>query len=287
MPRPGEPTTMRIELLALDLDGTALDPEGKLRPTVRDAIVAAQERGVWVVLATGRRFRTALPAARDLGLCGPVVVNNGVLVKDIDSAATLHQHYLSRDLYVEVVEMLREAVSPMVYVDAFPEPVEIVIEPRERAHPFQQEYLRDNVENCRVVTDLVAPPPEEVILISTMGEDEALRRLREKVHERFGERVRTNSLVNKNYRGHILELLAPASGKWAMLERLAQARGIHPQRIAALGDDRNDVEMIRRAGVGIAMGNAIAEAREAADWVTGSNDEDGVVEALERLELLD
>ena len=278
---------MRIELLALDLDGTALDPEGKLRPTVRDAVVSVRDRGVWVVLATGRRFRTALPAARDLGLCGPVVVNNGVLVKDIDSAATLHQRYLPRELYAEMVATLQEAACPMVYVDAFPELVDIVHESRKPAHPYQQEYLRDNAENCRVVGDLAAPPPEEVIMISTMGEDAELRALRERVHERFGERVRTNSLVNKNYRGYILELLSPASGKWAMLERLARERGIHPERIAALGDDLNDVEMLRHAGVGIAMGNAVAEVREAADLVTSSNDEDGVVEALEQLELLD
>ena len=85
---------MRYRLLALDLDGTTLDPYGNLTVGVRRAIAAAQQQGLRVVLCTGRRFPTALPFAESLGLDGPIVVNNGVLVKDIASGETLASRYL-------------------------------------------------------------------------------------------------------------------------------------------------------------------------------------------------
>ncbi len=274
-----------MDLLVLDLDGTILDPEGALPPRVESAIAEVRERGVWILLATGRRFRTALPAARKLELRGPIVVNNGAIVKEIETGETLHHDYLPAELYPQAIEVLREAASPMVYVDAYPGPIDIVTGPRERAHPFQTEYLDDNLPHCRFVDDLDTPPGEPVIMVSTMGDARQLAALGEKVHAAFGPRVRTHSLINKNYRGQILELLSPGSGKWSMVRRVAEARGVAPERISAVGDDRNDVEMIRNAGVGIAMGNAVPEAKAAADFVTGSNAECGVAEAIEYLSL--
>ena len=72
----------------------------------------------------------------------------------------------------------------------------------------------------------------------------------------FGDRLRTHTLINKNYQGLILELLSPMSGKWPALEAVAAEADVAPEEIIAVGDDTNDIEMIRRAGLGIAMGNA-------------------------------
>ena len=77
-----------------------------------------------------------------------------------------------------------------------------------------------------------------------------------------------------------------ASGKWSALRKLAESSGIAADEIAAIGDDTNDVEMIRNAGLGIAMGNAVGAAREAARHVVRSNAEGGAVEAIERVLLL-
>ena len=120
-------------------------------------------------------------------------------------------------------------------------------------------------------------------MLSTMANVEALETLRERAHARLGDRVTSHLLMNKVYRGHILEFLSPGSGKWPTLRRLAARAGIAPEEIAAVGDDDNDVEMIREAGLGIAMGNAVAAARAAADVVVRSNAEGGVVEAIERV----
>ena len=76
-------------------------------------------------------------------------------------------------------------------------------------------------------------------------------------------------------------MVSRASGKWAALRGLAEKKGIAPEEILAIGDDNNDVEMIAAAGLGVAMGNAVVAAKEAADLVTGTNEEDGVVRVIE------
>lgn len=278
---------MAYRLLALDVDGTILDPRGSLSRRVREAIGEVRRRGLEVVLCTGRRYRTALPLLRELRLSGSVVVNNGVVVKDVESGRTLHQSYLPRELLAEVLGIARDWGAPLVYVDAHHEDLDFLTEGPERAHAFQREYLEHNTRFYRSVGDLSEQPLDNAILVSLMADGERLLRLRAAARCALGERIQLHFLVNKNYQGHILEFLSPAAGKWQALERVAAGVGIAAAEIVAIGDDENDLEMIRRAGLGIAMENAVAELRAAADHVTGHNAEDGVIEAIERFVLAD
>jgi Cof subfamily protein (haloacid dehalogenase superfamily) len=274
---------MAIRLVALDLDGTALDSYGALTDSVRAAVAAVRRRGIGVVLSTGRRFRTALPVANALGLRGPIVVNNGVLVKQIETGVTLDQNYLPCELFAEALRLVRGFGPPLVYVDAYHERRDILTECVGEAHPFQQEYLADHGDFCQVVDDLASAVPAEVIMLSAMADEASLAALQARAESELGSRIHTHALMNKNYRGQILELLSPESGKWPAIARLARAEGIAPEEIAAVGDDWNDLEMIERAGLGIAMGNAVAPALRAARFVVRSNAEGGAAEALERV----
>jgi len=274
---------MTYRLLALDLDGTVLDPYGKLTDAAREAVAGARRAGLDVVACTGRRYRTALPLLRELGLSGRVVVNNGAVVKEIDSGRTVASAYLAADLYPEALALMGEHGSPLVYVDRYEQDTDMLVERESETHPFQAEYLDDHGGHARAVADLAARVQEDVIMLSRMADAETLRPLRERVRQRFGERVQTHLILNKNYQGHILELFSPSSGKWSALARLAEAAGIAPAEIAAVGDDANDAELLRRSGLGIAMGNAVDEAKEAADLVVRSNAQGGIVEAIERV----
>jgi len=257
-------------ILALDIDGTILDPYGKLPTAVRDAVATARCRGLWVVLCTGRRFRTALPWAQELKLEGTIVVNNGTLVKDIQSGETLRHAYLPIDEYAPVISFVRRRGSPLVYVDTYHEHVDLITERCSKTHAYQREYLNDNTDFFKIVDDLHDQPRSDVIMVSTMADEATLTAMREEALEEFGDRLRTHTLINKNYQGLILEFLSPKSGKWPAL----------------VGDDTNDIEMIRRAGLGIAMGNAASEVKQAADRVVRSNAEGGVVEAIDKALLL-
>jgi Cof subfamily protein (haloacid dehalogenase superfamily) len=275
---------MNIRLVALDLDGTLLDPYGKLTPAVRAAVARVARHGeLRIALVTGRRFRTALPHAQALGLSGAIIVNNGALVKDLASGETVQHAYLPAEAFGDVVDHVRSHGSPLVYVDTYHDGVDILTERADRAHPFQREYLDDQGQVVTVVDDVSKSGRDRVIMVTTMGDLEALDELRRRARERFGDRIQTHSLINKNYHGQILEFLSPAAGKWAALERLAASWGIGASQIAAVGDDTNDAEMLGRVGLGIAMGNALPEVRAAARSVVRSNAEGGAVEALEQI----
>ena len=273
---------MPYRLLALDVDGTLLDPSGALRPAVRDAVMAVQQRGLRVVLCTGRRFRTARPLAQALQLDTPLVVHNGAVVKDLASGQTLQQSYLPIDMYHQTLPLLRRLSAPLVYIDAFHENVDILTESMDHAHPFQRAYLTDQLAHCRIVDDIASPLSHGVILLSIMADGASLQALRLVVEQTLGTRGRVLLVMNKNYQGYILEILQAGVSKWQALQHLAAQQDIAPEEIIAVGDDHNDLDMIRYAGLGIAMGNAVPEVQAAADAITGSNAEDGLVQALER-----
>ena len=274
---------MRLRLLAIDLDGTLLDPYGDLTDAARDTVASAQRAGLEVVVCTGRRFRTALPLVKELRIGGMVVVNNGAVVKDVATGRTVASAYLSAALYPAALELIGDHGSPLVYVDAYEQDTDILVQRDAPTHPFQLEYLGDHGAYACEVENLGATIRGDVIMLSRMADEATLLPLRERVHAAFGKQLQTHLIHNKNYRGFILEIFSPDSGKWAALERLASEAGIAPEEIAAVGDDANDAELLRQAGLGIAMGNAVDEAKDAADIVVRSNAEGGVVEAIEKV----
>jgi len=276
---------MRHRLLALDVDGTLTDPSGALRPAVADRVRAARERGLRVVLCTGRRYRTTLPLLEALELEGPVVLHNGVVVKDAATGETQAHRYLPEAVYRAAMEVVTKHHSPLVYVDRYHEDFDMLCESGERAHPFQADYCEQNLEVIRQVERLDDARPRDVVMVSCMADGESLESLRIEIETEIGESIRTNFLMNKSYRGYILETVSGLSGKWPALLALAEAEGISREEIIAIGDDNNDVEMVEQAGLGIAMGNAVEALKQVADHVTGSNAEDGLATALEEFAL--
>src|SRR4029434_3840825 len=154
-----------------------------------------QQRGLRVVLCTGRRFRTARPLAQALQLDAPLVVHNGALVKDLTSGRTLQQAYIPIDMYHQALALLRRLSTPMVYIDAFHENVDILTESMERAHPFQREYLTDQLAHCRIIDDIASPLAHGVILMSIMADGTSLQALRLAVGQNLGGRGRVRVVL--------------------------------------------------------------------------------------------
>lgn len=272
---------MRYQLLALDVDGTLLDPVGALRPTVRQAVLDAQARGLKVVICTGRRFRTARAVAEELGLSGPLVVHNGALIKDFASGVTLYDSYLPPHVYHQGHDLLSQVSTPLIYIDAFHEHIDILTSSLDRAHPFQRAYLQATADHCRIGGNMDTLPLHSVVMLSIMADVTSLSAVRDRVESALGQHARVNLLANnQKYQGYILEIIHPKASKWQALQQLADQEGIAPEQIMAVGDDWNDLEMIRHAGLGIAMGNAPDGVQAVADHVTASNAEDGLAQAL-------
>ena len=276
---------MPYRLLALDVDGTLLDPDGELRDAVRQAVIAARQ-----ARTAGRPVhRTALPLDAPGG-AGPAArrPRGRAQRRPRERRGVRRDAALPPAAGAAVPARPRRASATGAAADLprfFPRRGRHPYRAPGTLHPFQREYLQDNIPYCRFVDDLAATRLRGVVMLSVMAEPNACRPCARRLKTRLAGHGHTKMILNKNFRGHILEVLPATVSKWQALERLMAAEGLTAEDVMAIGDDYNDLEMIRGAGLGVAMGNAVEPVRAAAGYVTGSNDEDGVVQAIERFVL--
>jgi Cof subfamily protein (haloacid dehalogenase superfamily) len=278
--RTSEPNALpipRFRILALDVDGTLLDRGGTLRPRTIGAILRATEAGMRPVLCTGRRYRRALPIAERLGIDAPLVCNSGSLVKDSARHRTLWRADLASDVLTGVLEIFRQRDEPALsFTDRSPDDRDFLVRAAPSGRPLFDDYLNQNESHAEVDAEWEGRPGAGHYHLCAIGTRSTMLEFERAIHERVAGRVRTFVQRTYRYAGTMCEILRHDASKWSALLHLAELWGIDPSEICAVGDDMNDVPMLRGAGLGVAMGHASAEVRAAADLVTGADDEDGV-----------
>lgn len=275
----------RIRLLALDVDGTLLDPAGRLSLRTIAAVARARNAGVHVILCTGRRYRRARPVALELGLEEPLVCNSGALIKDPTDHRTLSRAEFPGELARRIIGFLRDRGEPIVsFTDGgFAGPDFHAVEGRSAA-PHFEEYVAANREHARrypAGADLAIA--SGAFHICAIGERDEMAALEAEVHHQFTGMVQTFVQRSPRYSGTMCEILDRSAGKWSAVLSLAAERGISAKEICAVGDDRNDMAMIAGAGIGVAMEHAPEDIRAAADWTAQGNGDDGAALVIERI----
>ena len=287
----------RYDMLALDLDGTVLDPQSKVRPAVADAIARARAAGLLVAVCTGRGLPEAREALDAIGQTGPVIVAGGSIIAEPIAGRTLHRFPMHPTLTARLTETLLSRGHPvLVLKDAHAAGYDYLIVTGQRRlslDPVTQWWFEEMAVSIRLVTDVTRDPhPEHTVRVGVCAHAEELTALERLVREGFDDTVTVHNFPAvvapqdaTHWAGgevaHILECFDARADKWNAVRHLAAERGIDPARIVAVGDQVNDVSMIRGAGCGIAMGNAIEAVRAVADRVTASNAEEGVARAIE------
>lgn len=269
---------LRYRLLAIDIDGTLVNSRDELTAATRRALVRAGGAGIRVVLATGRRYSRALPLVAPLGLDVPLITATGALVKDPRNHGTLYRAEFDPGMLRRVMQIVRDCgFDPVLYGDTFCQGFDFYIAGWQARTPELAEYLADNAASARVVSDLFEHPPAEVFAGFAMGTQPQMLELERTLHRCLGLGVSTHVLRSPKYAGFFCELAPAGVNKWSAICRLAENWNIPLQAICAVGDDINDIPMIRGAGLGIAMGNALPEVKRAADRIAPTHDEDGLV----------
>jgi len=236
-----------------------------------------------VVICTGRRFRTTLPILAELQLAVPVIVHGGLLIKDAVTYETLYHNYLAKDFALEAVKFLKaHGATPIVYVDLFAQGIDIYLDNERDGHPFHLKYLERFRLNCHFVGDVTAVFCPQTIHIGALADRPFLERLNLRIEREFGSSVRHLVMNNTNDEGAFLEIMSAGHSKWSALSRLIEMEGCTAEQVICIGDEVNDLEMIRHAGLGVAMGNAIPAVKAVAHHVTRSNEEDGVAYVVEQ-----
>jgi hypothetical protein len=276
---------MKYRMLVADLDGTILNSRDELTPTTVAALQRCQAAGCRVILATGRCYRTALPVIRQLGLANPVICNNGSLIKNSTDDATLESFTFTPALLSRLVEAIGSAgQSACLHVDGYAENLDFAFLPGQRVGPQTERLL----EHFRGGYSTISAADghgvfERCLAVSVAGSQEALEHCQRGVEAVLAGEVRTLIITAPNFQLRLFEAFPPQVSKWAAALRVAQAAGIAREEIMAVGDDVNDVEMVREAGLGMAMGNAVAAVKAVADHVALTNDQDGLAAALKEL----
>jgi Cof subfamily protein (haloacid dehalogenase superfamily) len=260
-------------LLAIDLDGTLLTPQKLITPRTHKALFQAAEMGITIVIATGQTFQVLRQVCADLPLTAPQIIENGAIIADIQHGIVLHEQLVPAENILPALDALRSLGLHRVY------------------HTFQCVYVDSNTPRARnwyrpplsppvEIEDVASIYPRPCIKIVGVGEVETLRDKRREL-----ERIFDGTLYVTQSSPDLVELLHPAVSKGHALRAIAADLGIAPAEVVAIGDNHNDIGMLRFAGLGVAMGHAHAEVKAAADYVTLSNAEEGVAAVIEEVVL--
>lgn len=261
---------MDIRLIATDMDDTLLNEEDQVSERTRRAIQAAQAAGVKVTLASGRMYCVAKKYADRLGIDIPLITYNGALVRAGDGTDLWCQP-IEEEVAFQVLALFRDKGW---YLQSYIDDVVYVDRPTEESRYYER------------MNDLIARPigaefytraAGHLKLLAVSHNEPLLTEIREEVTRRFGDR-----LYIANSKSCYLEMTNPAVNKGRALAILGRHLGIRPEQIMAVGDGTNDIEMLRVAGFGVAMGNAKPQVQAAADAVTATNREDGLAQAIEQ-----
>ncbi|RWZ55164.1 HAD family phosphatase [Halobacillus fulvus] len=257
-------------LIALDLDGTLLTDEKTISESTKRVVLNAMDQGHIVVIATGRPHRASINYYHELGLDTPMVNFNGALIhhpKDHRWDA-LHSP-LSIRTARKIIHTCRELgvknilaeVKDHVYLDQYDEEILSIFQTNN--DPINIGNLQNNLKD----------DPTSILI---HPEEEKIQHLRKELDEHA-------SLIDHRKWGapwHVIEIVRAGMNKAVGLEKISRYFHIPKERIIAFGDEDNDLEMIDYAGVGVAMGNAINELKDISNYVTDSNEEDGIGEFL-------
>jgi Cof subfamily protein (haloacid dehalogenase superfamily) len=276
---------MAVRLIALDIDGTLLDSAWKLPEANRSAIVEAVHRGIEVALVTGRRYDFALPVARELGSPLTMIVSNGALVRTLDGDT-----HLRRLLPAQTARQILQATLPWregagVVFDR-KKANQLVLEVLETDDPIRQAYYERNKQFIGQANPLETCLTEDPIQVMLSGKVQAMRDAEAVLRgAEFAAGFCLAVTVYESRDFAMVDVMHPGCSKGSALAEWAALRGYARDEVMAIGDNRNDLEMLSFAGVPVVMGNGVPELKNFGWHETSSNDENGVAAAIEQFAL--
>ncbi len=266
---------MSIKLVAIDLDDTLLGSDLQISSQCIDIIRKVQDLGVMVTIATGRMFLSALPYAAQIGVSIPLITYQGALVRSLDSNEVLLYKPLKVSTGLEIMKYFKQADIHFqgYYSD------QLVME---SYGPDGQDYVALARVTPLIVEDILLKAAQEPALkiLAVIHDESLLFEMAKELNCRFGEEI---SITRS--KPFFLEIMNKGVNKGVALETLADYYRLQAHEVMACGDSYNDIEMISWAGVGVAMKNGPDKVKQIADYVTKSNDEEGVSEALRKFVL--
>lgn len=270
-------STEEIKLLVVDIDGTIAGHANKISDGVKDAISAAQGRGIKVAIATGRMYRSALRFHEQIGSTLPLVAYQGAWIQE-PATSKIHRHLtVQRDMVVQLLDYfeqpeLRDVLSVHFYIND-----QLYV--REITRETKIYAKRSNI-NAIAVGDLRQTLDTEPTKVLALCDDAAvINQLLGNLRRQYtpAELYLTTSVAT------FFEATHPKVNKGNAVRYIAEELlGLQRNNVMTIGDNFNDLEMLQYAGIGVAMGDAPADVKTVATWVAPTVEENGVAVAIEK-----
>lgn len=272
---------MNYKLICIDMDGTLLNSKHKISEASKRTLIKARDMGVYIVITTGRTYVDAEAYSDLIGLNSPIIACTGAVVKEKNDENVIHKSSIYEELCIELLEVFRKYnVKPIFYslykvycgdlrikigmwylklIGSLNRNIKIDYIRSEEKWFQVFNIEKDNIIKCEIIN----------------GNKEKINNIRKELVNINGIEITSSSSYN-------IEITKKGASKGRAIEILANHYGIKKEEVIAIGDSENDISAIEFAGMGIAMGNAGEDVKKKANFVTDTNDNDGVAKAIEK-----
>jgi len=276
----------KIKLICIDMDGTLLNSKHEVSDENKKAIKKAHDRGVNIALCTGRMFLSAKYYADLIGINTPIIASNGAFIKNGYNDKAIYENPLPKDIAIEIYKIAKKYRLTIQFNSWN---VLFMETPASEEHAYVV-MNRDLPEEKRVKF-IINEKLDEAIqnyegnilkagVIEKAANKDKLWTAKEEIKDIFRDKLHVVSSGDNNF-----EITVGSVSKGNAAAYLANMLNIPQEEVMCIGDSENDLSMIKYAGIGVAMGNGLDIVKEAADFITDTNDNSGVGKAIKHFVL--
>ena len=260
-----------FKLLALDMDGTSLDSDGKLPIELINFINSENFGNLVIVFATGRMPLAVYNPLKMLNISKVVISHNGAVISNLENGNCYYENYVPSEIVQFSINLHKQFQIPL-HLNLTNE---VITDKITSTSKIYAKHLGIEIKQLDLST-----MKENVISLLFLSKKSELDSILKQIKNRF-KNFSYVLIPDKNF--WLLQILPKNTSKGGGVIQLAKILNISKEDIISFGDSYNDVEMLRNSGIGIAMGNSCEELKEIADYITLSNDDNGVLKALQNL----
>lgn len=256
-----------FKLIAIDLDGTLLNDNKRIPRENIEYLDSIINKGYEVVIATGRMYSSAKELTKDINAPLTILANNGNVARRSDDDQLIFAKYLEKEDSFNIINLGKQwNLHPIIHVNYYDEGIDMIIE--EKGFDVASPYFKNNRNRLKILSKEDIMDINNVLAITYPGQMKELQYFYDQLNDNFPDRFSHHILENISIAEGFYEIMNRGGNKWRSLLEYASSLDIKPKEIITIGDDNNDVEMILKSGLGIAMKNGSALVKEAANLVT-------------------
>ena len=286
------------KLIAIDLDGTLLNSYGQISEKNKLALNNAKEKGIQIVLASGRTTDSVKSIANEIGVQNYVICGNGSLIYDLQKEEIIYDKFIEKKKALQIIDVCEKN---SIYYNIYTENMVIAKTLNNNVLFYYQENAnkpdskKTKINIVQDIYEYVKNLENQNILKITISDNDVIifnsiiRKLREVKDidvldvEHMSRKIIKTGTEESKLEYYYTEITKKDVDKWYAIEFLMENLNINSNEVLTIGDNVNDKLMIENAGCGVAMGNSAPYIKDISDLVVANNNEDGVAEAIEKI----